>query len=76
MNANLKILKYDLPVLLGIYLREIKIYVQDRVYLCNSPGCPATLSVDQAGLELRDLPAPASQVLRNNLPGFIDFIRL
>lgn len=54
MNANLKILKYDLPVLLGIYLREIKIYVQDRVYLCNSPGCPATLSVDQASLRLSD----------------------
>jgi hypothetical protein len=28
----------------------------DRVSLC-SPGCPETRSVDQAGLELRDLPA-------------------
>jgi hypothetical protein len=28
-----------------------------------SPGCPGTHSVDQAGLELRNPPAPASQVL-------------
>jgi hypothetical protein len=32
------------------------------VSLC-SPGCPGTHSVDQAGLELRDPPASASQVL-------------
>jgi hypothetical protein len=30
--------------------------------LC-SPGCAGTHSVDQAGLELRNLPASASQVL-------------
>jgi hypothetical protein len=36
---------------------------QDRVSLC-SPGCPGTHFVDhQAGLELRDPPASASQVL-------------
>jgi hypothetical protein len=35
---------------------------QDRVSL-YSPGCPGTHSVDQAGLELRNLPASASQVL-------------
>jgi hypothetical protein len=28
-----------------------------------SPGCPGTQSVDQAGLELRNPPASASQVL-------------
>jgi hypothetical protein len=28
-----------------------------------SPGCPGTHSVDQAGLELRNLPASASRVL-------------
>jgi hypothetical protein len=28
-----------------------------------SSGCPGTHSVDQAGLELRNLPASASQVL-------------
>jgi hypothetical protein len=35
---------------------------RDRVSLC-SPGCPGTHSIDQAGLELRKLPASASQVL-------------
>jgi hypothetical protein len=35
---------------------------QDRGDLC-SPGCPGTHSVDQAGLELRNLPASASRVL-------------
>jgi hypothetical protein len=34
----------------------------DRVFL-YSPGCPGTHSVDQAGLELRNPPAFASQVL-------------
>jgi hypothetical protein len=34
----------------------------DRVSPC-SPGCPGTHFVDQASLELRDLPASASQVL-------------
>jgi hypothetical protein len=35
---------------------------QDRVSLC-SPGCPGTHSVDQVGLELRNVPASASQLL-------------
>jgi hypothetical protein len=35
---------------------------RDRVSL-YSPGCPETHSVDQAGLELRNSPASASQVL-------------
>jgi hypothetical protein len=35
---------------------------QDRASLC-SPGCPGTHSVDQAGLELRNPPASAPQVL-------------
>jgi hypothetical protein len=35
---------------------------RDRVSLC-SPGCPGTHFVGQAGLELRNLPAFASQVL-------------
>jgi hypothetical protein len=35
---------------------------RDRVSLC-SPGCPGFHSVDQAGLELRNSPASASQVL-------------
>ena len=37
-------------------------YFLDRVTLCNF-GQPGTLSVDQAGLELRDPPASAFQVL-------------
>jgi hypothetical protein len=35
---------------------------RDRVSLC-SLGCPGTHSIDQAGLELRNLAASASQVL-------------
>ena len=35
---------------------------QDRVSLCSS-GCPGTHSVDQAGLELRNPPVSAPQVL-------------
>ena len=38
------------------------VYFLDRVSLYN-PGCPGTHSVDQASLELRNLPASASQVL-------------
>jgi hypothetical protein len=37
-------------------------FFQDRVSL-YSPGCPGTHSVDQAGLELRNPSASASQVL-------------
>jgi hypothetical protein len=37
-------------------------FFRDRVSLC-SPGCPGTHSVDQVGLELRNPPASASQVL-------------
>jgi hypothetical protein len=37
-------------------------FFRDRVSLC-SPGCPGTHSVDQAGLELRNPPVSASQVL-------------
>ena len=36
-------------------------FSRDRVSL-YSPGCPGTHSVDQAGLHLRNAPAPASQV--------------
>jgi hypothetical protein len=36
--------------------------VRDRVSL-YSPGCPGTHFVEQAGLELRNPPASASQVL-------------
>jgi hypothetical protein len=39
---------------------------QDRVSLC-SPGCPETHSVAQPGLELRNLPVSAFQVLKLKL---------
>jgi hypothetical protein len=38
------------------------LFFLDGVSLFN-PGCPGTHSVDQAGLELRNPPASASQVL-------------
>jgi hypothetical protein len=38
------------------------LFFETRVSLC-SPGCHGTLFVDQAGLELRNLPASASKVL-------------
>jgi hypothetical protein len=38
------------------------LFFQDRVSL-YSPGCPGTHSVEPAGLELRNSPASASQVL-------------
>jgi hypothetical protein len=46
---------YCFFVLFGLAFR-------DRVSPC-SPGCPGTHSVDQAGLEPRNSPASASQVL-------------
>jgi hypothetical protein len=49
---------FDYFLFLFIYL----LVFQDRVSL-YCPGCPGTHSVDQAGLELRNLPASASQVL-------------
>ena len=38
----------------------IIIFLRNRVYL-YSPGCPGAHSVEQAGLELRNPPASASQ---------------
>jgi len=50
-----------------------------RVSLCSS-GCPVTHSVDQAGLELRNLPASASQVLGlkacATMPGEPHFLKI
>ena len=37
-------------------------FFRDRVSLCIL-GCPGTHSLDQAGLELKNLPASSSQVL-------------
>jgi hypothetical protein len=62
MNSSLGCL-WTLKCLILIYLWQFFFLVfRDRVSLC-SPGCPGTRSVDQAGLELRNPPAFASQVL-------------
>jgi hypothetical protein len=44
------------------YVIYIYLVFQDRLFLCI-PGCPGTYLVAQAGLELRNPPASASQVL-------------
>ena len=46
----------------ALYSVCLFLFFQDRVPL-NHPGCPGTHSVEQAGLELRNLPVSASQVL-------------
>jgi hypothetical protein len=52
-------------------------FLRDRISL-YSPGCPGTHSVDQAGLELRNPPASASQVLGlkvcTTLPGWASLL--
>ena len=45
-----------------LWLSFLFLVFRDRVSLC-SPGCPGTHFVDQAGLELRNPPASASEVL-------------
>ena len=37
---------------------------QDKVSLCNSPGCPGTCSLDQAGFKLIEMPLPPSTVIK------------
>jgi hypothetical protein len=53
------------------------LFFRDRVSLC-SPGCPGAHSVDQAGLELRNPPASAFQVLGlkacATMPSFVWFL--
>jgi hypothetical protein len=61
-------------IFLSFFLSFFTFIFLDRVSLC-SPGCPGTHSVDQAGLELRNPPASASQVLAAPpLPGKIIFL--
>ena len=54
----------QLSIWVPIYCTDffIFIYFEDRVHLC-SPGCPGTHSLDQAGLDLRNLPASTCQAL-------------
>jgi len=42
--------------------RHTHFFFSETGFVC-SPGCPGTHSIDQAGLELRNPPASASQVL-------------
>jgi hypothetical protein len=53
-----------LMIFFSFYILSVStsFFFQDRVSLC-SLGCPGTHFVDQAGLELRNPPASASQVL-------------
>jgi hypothetical protein len=54
-------LKSGIPIILNLNFFFFLVF-RDGVSLC-SPGCLGTHSVDQAGLELRNPPASASQVL-------------
>jgi hypothetical protein len=58
LNAQHRIFKCFLVCLVDFCF----LFLQERVSLC-SPGCLGTHSVDKAGLELKYLPASASQVL-------------
>jgi hypothetical protein len=55
-RSSLKIIKVNILVWFGFGFSRQGLSVY-------SPGCPGTHFVDQAGLELRNLPASASQVL-------------
>ena len=57
VQAGLK-LSYVTEACLEPFLLLLLVF-RDRVSLC-SPGCPGTHSVDQVGLELRNLPAFAA----------------
>jgi hypothetical protein len=59
--------KYNLLILYNrcafvVVVVVVVVFLQDRVSLCSF-GCPGTHSADQAGLELRNPLASASQVL-------------
>jgi hypothetical protein len=58
----MNLLKYRVFFFFLWFFVSVFCFFRDRVSLC-SPGCPGTHFVDQAGLELRNPPASASQVL-------------
>ena len=59
LNSASQVRSLSLSLSLSLTLSLV---FRDRVSLC-SPGCPGSHFVDQAGLELRNPPASASQVL-------------
>ena len=61
-TENIKLLKSSAFFIFYFICLFVCLFVWDWVSLC-SPGCPGTHSVDQADLELRNLPTSASQVL-------------
>lgn len=48
-----------------IFVVVVVVFVifHDSISVCNSPGCPGTCFVDQAGLELTDIFLPLPLVL-------------
>jgi hypothetical protein len=65
-------------IIIIIFFCFVFLFFQDRVSL-YSRGCPGTHSVDQAGLELRNPPASASQVkgikgVRHHCPAKVIFL--
>jgi len=61
LNAGIKSVRHQQLILDFCFVLFCFVF-RDRVSLC-SPGCLGTHSVDQAGLDLRDLPASASLML-------------
>jgi hypothetical protein len=59
-NTNLLVCLF---VLFWVFLFCFVFCFSRQAFSLYSPGCPGTHSVDQAGLELRNPPASASQVL-------------
>jgi hypothetical protein len=61
-QSQIHLLLYYFCSFLFVLFVCLFVFFRDRVSLC-SPGCPGTHFVDQAGLELRNPPASASQML-------------
>jgi hypothetical protein len=61
IHAHIFKWSYTIRVMMLLFLFFV-LFFWDRVSLCSS-GCPRTHFVEQAGLELRNPPASASQVL-------------
>jgi hypothetical protein len=62
LGVNSKFLEDQSVLFFVCFVLVLVLVFRDRVSLC-SPGCPGTHFVDQAGLELRNVPGFASRVL-------------